>query len=111
MVNNGLKWTRKRLTQTGAKLPCIVTATAFRDAEGELIGVVENVKDITPRKRAESALLESEEKYSALVDNSLTGVFIHQDGKYVFVNDRFAEMHGYEPEEMLGMDRTLSGPS
>ena len=97
----------EKIDQDGRKLPCIVTATAFRDAEGELIGVVENVKDITPRKRAEAALLESEEKYSALVENSLTGVFIHQGGRYIFVNDRFAEMHGYDPEEMLGMDRTL----
>jgi len=97
----------EKLDQDGRKIPCIVTATAFQDTEGELIGVVENVKDITPRKRAEAALLESEEKYSALVENSLTGVFIHQDGRYVFGNDRFAEMHGYDPEELLGMDRTL----
>ncbi len=37
-----------------------------------------------------------------LVENSLTGIFIHQDGKYVFVNERFAEIHGYEREDLLG---------
>ena len=40
--------------------------------------------------------------YKTLVENSLTGVTIVQDGKYVFVNQRFAEMHGYKPEEMMG---------
>ncbi len=50
------------------------------------------------------ALQESEERYRLLVESSLTGVFIHQDGRYVFVNKRFARMHGYEPEELIGRD-------
>jgi PAS domain S-box-containing protein len=62
-------------------------------------------------KRAEEAVRESEEKYRTLIENSLTGIFIHQDGKYVFVNDRFAEIHGYEPEELLGKEHlTLIHP-
>ena len=56
------------------------------------------------RKRAEEAVRESEEKYKTLIESSLTGIFIHQDGKYVFVNDRFAEIHGYTPEELLGKE-------
>ena len=56
------------------------------------------------RRQAEEALRESEEKYKTLIESSLTGIFIHQDGKYVFVNDRFAEIHGYEPEELIGKD-------
>jgi len=49
-------------------------------------------------------LRQSEEKYKTLVDSSLSGIFIHQDGKYVFVNDRFAEMHGFQTEELFGKD-------
>lgn len=59
-------------------------------------------QEISERKRAEEALQKSKEEYRILVDSSLTGIFIHQDEKYVFVNDRFAEMHGYKPEELLG---------
>ncbi len=63
------------------------------------------------RRRATEALLESEEKYKTLVENSLTGIFIHQDGKYVFVNNRFAEIHGYTHEELLGKEYlTLISP-
>jgi PAS domain S-box-containing protein len=47
---------------------------------------------------------KSKEEYRVLVDNSLTGIFIHQDQKYVFVTNKFAEMHGYRPEELLGKD-------
>jgi PAS domain S-box-containing protein len=59
---------------------------------------------IAVRRQAEEAVRESEEKYKTLIENSLTGIFIHQDGKYVFVNDRFAEIHGYEPAELLGKE-------
>jgi len=40
----------------GGKIPCILTATAFRRADGEIIGIVEDFKDITERKQAEEAL-------------------------------------------------------
>jgi PAS domain S-box-containing protein len=62
-------------------------------------------------KNVEEALRESEEKHRTLTENSHTGVFIHRDGKYVFVNDRFAEIHGYTTEELLGKDHlTLVHP-
>ena len=47
---------------------------------------------------------QAEEKYKTLVESSLTGIFIHQDGKYVFVNDRFAQIHGYTPEKLVGKE-------
>jgi PAS domain S-box-containing protein len=74
------------------------------DDEQNVTMVVEHLRDITERKRTEEALRESEAKYCTLVENSLTGIFIHQDGKYMFVNDRFADIHGYQPEELLGQD-------
>ncbi len=60
--------------------------------------------DITKRKRAEAALRASEEKYSGLVENSLTGIYIDQDSKIVFANKRFAEIYGYPVEELLGIE-------
>ena len=53
-------------------------------------------------KQVEEDLRRSEEKYKTLTTNSLTGIFIHQDGRFVFVNDRFATMHGHTAEELLG---------
>ena len=55
-------------------------------------------------KQVEEDLRRSEEKYKTLTTNSLTGIFIHQDGRFVFVNDRFATMHGYTAEELLGTE-------
>jgi PAS domain S-box-containing protein len=61
-------------------------------------------KRIAERKDAEEALHQSEEKYSKLVEASLTGIYIDQDGKIVFANKRFAEIYGYSREELAGME-------
>ena len=58
-------------------------------------------------KQVEDELRRSEEKYKIVTTNSLTGIFIHQGGKFVFVNDRFAMMHGYTKEELLGKEYKL----
>ncbi|UCG80462.1 MAG: PAS domain S-box protein [Desulfobacterales bacterium] len=61
-------------------------------------------EEISERKRMEKALRESEEKYSTLVEDSLTGIYIDQDRKIVFSNKRFAEIFGYSRNEVVGMD-------
>ncbi len=62
---------------------------------------------VAKREQEERALTESEQKYKALTESSLTGIFILQRGKYVFVNNRFAKMHGYKPQELLGKHHLL----
>ena len=61
-------------------------------------------KEAVEYKRVEEELRSSEEQYKTLTNSSLTGIFIHQDERYVFVNDRFAKMHGYSAEELLGKE-------
>jgi PAS domain S-box-containing protein len=53
---------------------------------------------------AETALRESEHKYSTLVEDALIGVYIAQDDKIAFANDKFAKIYGYSKEELIGMD-------
>ncbi|NQU08235.1 MAG: PAS domain S-box protein, partial [Candidatus Abyssubacteria bacterium] len=57
----------------------------------------------TEQKKAEEALKESEKRYRTLVDNSLTGICLLQDGKYQFVNKRLLDISGYSQEELVGM--------
>ena len=54
------------------------------------------------RKITEKALLEIEKRYNLLIQRSQTGIYIHIGGLLKFVNNRFAGMLGYVPNEMIG---------
>lgn len=59
---------------------------------------------VTECELAQAALRESEQKYSTLVEDALIGVYIIQDGKIVFANDKFAEIYGYAKDELIGLE-------
>jgi PAS domain S-box-containing protein len=86
----------------GTKGTYELSASLIRDAQGKPIGLRGISRDITERKRAEEALRESENKFRSLVENSIVGVYLIQEGIFKYVNARFAEIHGYEIEEMVG---------
>ena len=56
------------------------------------------------RTRREHDLQESESRFRTLVEDSLAGVYVIQDGKIVYANRRAAEIFGYEVHEILGHD-------
>ena len=78
------------------------TVAPLIDEKGQRIGWVSMIHDITQRKWAGEALRESEKKYKMLSESSLTGIYILQDDRFVFVNKRLADIHGYSVEEMVG---------
>jgi len=59
-------------------------------------------RDITDRKKMENELREAELKFRTIADKSIVGVYIFQQGKFVYVNPRFAEIFGYEQHELVG---------
>ncbi|WP_233492833.1 GGDEF and EAL domain-containing protein [Chromobacterium sp. ATCC 53434] len=73
------------------------------DAEGRPAGVGSVDTDITASRREQKAKREAEERYLALVEQSLVGIYILQDERLVYVNPKLADIMGYPPEEMAGM--------
>lgn len=59
--------------------------------------------DVTERKRAEEALIESEEKYRTLVEDALIGIMnMDLTGKITYVNNTIILNTGYSREELIG---------
>ncbi|MDX1442206.1 MAG: PAS domain S-box protein [Gammaproteobacteria bacterium] len=71
------------------------------DDGGYILGTIEN---INRRVEAEQQLHESEARYRSLLDHVQDGVFLMAEGHYLYVNDAFADMLGYTPQEMMAVD-------
>ncbi|NJK68293.1 MAG: PAS domain S-box protein [Microcoleus sp. CSU_2_2] len=71
--------------------------------QGKVIKLFTTLMDITPRKLAEIALADSEEKYRHLVETSQDIIWsCDTEGHITFVNQAVKQIYGYEPEEMMG---------
>jgi len=63
------------------------------------------VRQLNEKTQLQESLRESEEKFRGLVENAVFGVYLLQDGRFVYVNPRFAEMTGYSEEELISCVR------
>lgn len=77
-----------------------------RDADGDFVidGVV--IEADEPQEAPTSAS-QLDEGYQALVEQSLAGIYLIEDGRFVYVNERFAQIFGYEIEEILALPSVL----
>ncbi len=65
----------------------------LRDAAGRITGVVGMLRDITERHQAEDL-------FRTLVEQSLAGIYMIQDGRFLYVNPKLADIFGYTQEEI-----------
>lgn len=69
--------------------------STFLVAEGDEVKCfIVQVQDISKER-------ESNVKFQNLLENSLVGIYIHQDGYFKYVNSRMSEIMGYSEEELL----------
>jgi len=77
----------------------------LRNIEGDMVGVIEYVKDITQQKRAEESLRKSEEHYRSIFEDSRDAVYITtRDGKFIDANQSALDLFGYSREEMASVN-------
>jgi diguanylate cyclase (GGDEF)-like protein/PAS domain S-box-containing protein len=73
------------------------------DDQGAAVRSLGTVQDITDIKQAQDALQASEQRARMLTDNAADAVLIASpQERWVYVNDRVADLLGYAPSELLG---------
>ena len=87
-----LEWT----TRSGKKVQTIVSGTPLIDNDGAHQGSFAVITDISGR-------IEAERKYKLLAEQSIQGLTVIQNDRYVYVNPAFAFIAGYTVDEILAM--------
>src|SRR5918995_2314923 len=96
-----------QVRKDGSRFWASVLITALRDEEGNLRGFSKVIRDITERKRTERALIESEQRFRQLFENSADALFVHDEqGRFVDCNVQACRVLGYAREELL--ERTVA---
>ncbi|MCP4200166.1 MAG: PAS domain S-box protein [Proteobacteria bacterium] len=82
----------------------LYAAAAVLNDREEILGEIVIIRDITALKNYEIDLLESEEKFRMISEQSLIGISIIQEDRVVYVNDQAAMITGYSREDMLSWE-------
>ena len=83
---------------------CLMMASVFPlfDSDGLPAGVGSVAVDISRREQEERQRHEAVEKYRAVVEQSLVGIYIVQGDVLVYVNPKLADLVGCAPEDLYG---------
>jgi diguanylate cyclase (GGDEF)-like protein/PAS domain S-box-containing protein len=95
---------KRYLRQDGGWFWAEACVTGVQDEDGRLTGLVGVITDITERKQVEEALRQSQGYLEAMFTNLAAGVaLVDAEGAILRTNSKFAEMVGYEPNELAGI--------
>jgi|GEM_PF-3773206 len=79
------------------------TQKALLDENGKIKDIIGVGSDITDRKIAENALIESEERYRTLFEQAADGILVENPEGYIIdLNKNMTKITGYKKEELLG---------
>ncbi len=88
----------------GSPVPVATSTHLIPGSDGGFCGVEGIFRDIRDRKRAEEALLSSEQKFSKAFMHAplLMTISDIETGRYSEVNNRFCEVSGFSHDEVIG---------
>jgi PAS domain S-box-containing protein len=82
-------------------------AAPLRNADGELLGYIGTVADITQRKQTEEALRNSERMYRAIGESIDYGIWVcDAEGRNIYASESFLQLVGMTQEECSGFGWT-----
>jgi diguanylate cyclase (GGDEF)-like protein/PAS domain S-box-containing protein len=79
-----------------------------RDSAGTIRGVVGVVRDVTARRLVAEASARVEPEFRRLVEQSVVGMYVIQDGRYRYANPKLAATLGFTQAEVLAFESFAS---
>ncbi|MCK4255578.1 PAS domain S-box protein [candidate division WOR-3 bacterium] len=80
------------------------SANIYEKDGATLLSTISQGTDITERKRAEQKLKE----LNHAIEQSSEGIATADlDGKFIFINKRWADMHGYQTDDLIGQPLSI----
>ncbi len=102
--NRPFKSEYRMITRSGRTVWFRDEAVVVQDNTGERLFLQGIMVDITERRQAEKALIESEEKFRTLFQSASDAIFIHDlSGNFFEVNQAACDRLGYTHDELLQM--------
>ena len=93
------------LHKNGSKIPVELNVSNLFDINGNVIGRLAMVRDISERKIAENALTDSEQKYRSLVETSSDWIWeMNLKGKHIYSNNVCKKILGFSSSKICNMD-------
>ena len=91
------------LRSDGSRIWTIVSANPIVSRDGQLVGSLAMVTDITERKIADAAVRSSEERFRRIVETAQEGIWmVDAQDRTTFVNARMAAILGRTIDDLLG---------
>jgi PAS domain S-box-containing protein len=96
----------QRIRKDGTKIDILITLSPIRNVDGEITGVSVIARDVTERKEAERALIESEEKLNAIIESSPDSITVTDLNLNILLcNHATVEMYGVSSrDEIIGLN-------
>lgn len=91
-------------TKSGERLYIEVNTSLLKE-DGEVVGSLGIVRDVTERKLAEQELRESERRYRKTIENANIGIVVYgSNQKIKILNQKMEDITGYSQSDLVNME-------
>lgn len=90
-----VEYEAEKARKDGLKIPCIVYATPFKDPDGRLVGIVEDFRDTTERKKSEKEIEKLKKRKEFILGATKTGLdIIDSNFEIKYIDPEWEKIYG-----------------